>query len=75
MSLDEEVSRSELFELVHYFSKNPFRTRDTNSKVTSCTRNRFVSAQYVGLSLYFFYSFCDLIIRDLFVFSCLCLIR
>ncbi|XP_078343302.1 phosphatidylinositol-3,5-bisphosphate 3-phosphatase MTMR14-like isoform X2 [Oculina patagonica] len=33
MSFDEEVSRSELLELVHYFSKYPFRTRDTNSKV------------------------------------------
>lgn len=45
MSFDEEVSRSELLELVHYFSKYPFRTRDTNSKVTSCCiRNGFVSA-------------------------------
>lgn len=34
MSFDEEVSRSELFELVQYFSKYPFRARDTNSKVT-----------------------------------------
>ncbi|KAJ7376562.1 Myotubularin- protein 14 [Desmophyllum pertusum] len=33
MSFDEEVSRSELFELVQYFSKYPFRARDTNSKV------------------------------------------
>ena len=33
MSFDEEVSRSELFELVQYFSKNPFRARDSNSKV------------------------------------------
>jgi len=33
MNFDEEVSRSELFELVHYFSKNPFRARDSNSKV------------------------------------------
>lgn len=33
MSSDEEVSRSELFELIHYFSKYPFRARDTNSKV------------------------------------------
>lgn len=33
MSLDEEVSRSELFELVKYFSKYPHRARDINSKV------------------------------------------
>lgn len=35
MSSDEEVSRSELFELLQYFSKYPFRARDANSKVTS----------------------------------------
>lgn len=33
MSLDEEVSKAELFELVKYFSKYPYRARDTNSKV------------------------------------------
>lgn len=33
MSFDEEVSRSELSELVHYFSKYPFRARDANSKI------------------------------------------
>ncbi|XP_073228303.1 phosphatidylinositol-3,5-bisphosphate 3-phosphatase MTMR14-like [Porites lutea] len=33
MSLDEEVSRTELFELVKYFSKYPYRARDTNPKV------------------------------------------
>lgn len=35
MSLDEEVSRTELFELVKYFSKYPYRARDTNPKVGS----------------------------------------
>lgn len=38
MSFDEEVSRSELFELVQYFSKNPFRARDSNSKVEGIQR-------------------------------------
>ena len=33
MSLDEEISRSELFELVKYFSKYPYRARDINTKV------------------------------------------
>lgn len=33
MSFDEEVSSSELSELVHYFSKYPYRARDANSKV------------------------------------------
>lgn len=33
MSLDEEVSRTELFELVKYFSKYPYRARDINPKV------------------------------------------
>lgn len=33
MSLDEEVSKTELFELVKYFSKYPHRVRDTNTKV------------------------------------------
>lgn len=38
MSFDEEVSRSELFELVQYFSKNPFRARDSNAKVEGIQR-------------------------------------
>ena len=33
MSFGEEVSRSELLELVHYFSKFPYRARDANAKV------------------------------------------
>lgn len=52
MSLDEEVSRSELFELVKYFSKYPFRARDTNTKVrmsnsSCCVVTYFYSVNFV----------------------------
>ena len=36
MSGDEEVSQAELFELLKYFSKYPYRARDTNPKVRAC---------------------------------------
>lgn len=38
MSLDEEVSKAELFELVKHFSKYPYRARDTNTKVRIARR-------------------------------------
>ena len=40
MSFDEEVSRNELYDLLHYFSKNAYRARDTNAKVETCLAGR-----------------------------------
>ena len=37
MNVDEEVSKAELFELLKYFSKYPFRARDTSPKVRACS--------------------------------------
>ena len=36
MNVDDEVSKAELFELLKYFSKYPFRARDTSPKVRAC---------------------------------------
>ena len=36
MNVDEEVSKAELFELLKYFSKYPYRARDTSPKVRAC---------------------------------------
>jgi len=38
MNVDEEVSKAELFELLKYFSKYPFRARDTSPKVEGIQR-------------------------------------
>lgn len=47
MSLDEEVSRTELSELLKYFSKYPYRARDTNPKVRSFTNEINLADAYV----------------------------
>lgn len=38
MNVDEEVSKAELFELLKYFSKYPYRARDTSPKVEAIQR-------------------------------------